>query len=352
LGPLTLDKGPVLIYTGRAGEMRVFWQWTETTLFRVEWGLDETYALGSADVGEYDAENHLYAFDFSGLADGTRYVYRVVRDQLAATGSFRTAPGPDAQTLKFVSYGDTRTNPDLHDGVAGQVVRLYQSDPLYQTFNLFAGDFVTSGDLEESWQAELFDPRWTNLRRILAETAFLPAIGNHEGGGLLFQRYFALPAAGARYGSFDYGPAHIVLLDQYVPFIPGSNQYAWLVEDLKATSKTWKIVVLHEPGWSAWGGHENNAGTQALQPLFEETGVALVIGGHNHYYARAEVGGIQHLTLGTGGAPLYMPLAGMPQVVATYEGNGYARFEIDGATLKAWFIASDETVVDTFAIQK
>jgi hypothetical protein len=350
--PLSLPKGPILIYTGSASAMRVFWQWTETAVFTVEWGADETYALGSADVAEYDAENHLYAYDFSGLQPGARYAYRILFAGSAVSGAFRTAPGPEATGLKFVCYGDTRTNPDLHDAVAAQVIQLYQTDPQYQTFNLFVGDFVNYGDEEQYWQDELFAPAWSHIHALLANMAFLPVIGNHEGGGLLFRRYFALPVVKARYGSFDYGPAHIVLLDQYVPFGPGSNQYAWLEKDLAASSKQWKFVVLHEPAWSAAGGHDNNAEAQALQPLFEQAGVSIVFAGHNHYYARAVVGGIQHLTIGTGGAPLYTPFADMPHIVATYQGTGYAKFEIDGNTLSAWFVAADGTVMDTFTITK
>ncbi len=353
LAPLALSKGPTLIYTGQPGAMRVFWQWSAAATFRLEWGSDERYAQGSADVSEYDAQNHLYAYTISGLQPAARYLYRVVLGQAASLGSFRTAPAPDETRLKFVSYGDTRTYPELHDAVAGQVIDLYRADPLYQTLNLMVGDFVAYGDEESSWVDELFAPAFANIRTLMATVAWLPVMGNHEGSGALFTRYFPLPFVAGRYASFDYGPAHIVLLDQYVPFIPGSNQYAWLVEDLKATSKTWKIVVLHEPGWSAWGGHDNNSLVQtALQPLFVQSGVALVLAGHNHYYARAMVDGIAHLTVGTGGAPLYTPFPIAPQIQAVYQGTGYARFRIDGAQLDGEFVAADGQVKDSFHLQR
>ena len=57
------------------------------------------------------------------------------------------------------------------------------------------------------------------------------------------------------YYSFDYGPAHITVVDQYVSFAPGSAQYIWLENDLAASQKLWKFVILHEPAWSAAGGH-------------------------------------------------------------------------------------------------
>jgi hypothetical protein len=350
--PLTLPKGPTLIYTGSDSAMRIFWQWTEGTIFRVEWWTDGAAILGSADVAEYDPDNHLYAYDISGLQPGTRYAYRVALNLSAAEGSFRTAPGPDAVNLKFVSYGDTRTYPERHDAVAGQVTQLYQADLDYQTFNLFVGDFVTAGDAEDDWKTEFFDPALTQIRSLIANMVFLSAMGNHEGGGALFLRYFPLPYTRARYGSFDYGPAHITILDQYVAFGPGSNQYAWLEQDLAASTKKWKLIVLHEPAWSAGGGHDNNAEAQALQPLFERSGVAIVLGGHNHYYARAEVNGVLHLTVGTGGAPTYTPIKSMPYILATYAGTGYTQFEIQGSQLHGWFVAADGTVKDEFWVER
>jgi hypothetical protein len=349
---LTLPKGPTLIYTGSNTAMRVFWQWGETSTFKIEWGTDESYSSGNADVGEYDVDNHLYAFDFHDLQPGSRYLYRISLNLSAVTGSFTAAPAADTRTLKFISYGDTRTNPDQHDAVAKQIVHLFQGDPAYQTFNLFVGDFVTSGDLEESWQNEFFNPAWKYIREEVANLAFLPVMGNHEGGGQLYTRYFPLPFVRARYTSFDYGPAHIALVDQYVPYGPGSNQLAWLETDLAASSKPWKFVVLHEPGWSAGGGHDNNVEVQVLQPLFERTGVAIVFGGHNHYYARAEVNGVIHLTAGTGGAPLYSPVESMPHIAVAIANLGYTRFEINGDILTGQFVGLDGSILDQFTISK
>ena len=105
---------------------------------------------------------------------------------------------------------------------------------------------------------------------------------------------------------------HVVMLDQYTTYTAGSTQYNWLKTDLAASTKKWKVVVLHEPGWSAGGGHGNNTTVQNdLQPLFVQYGVAIVFGGHNHYYARASVSGVTHLTVGGGGAPLYSPGVGL-----------------------------------------
>jgi len=104
------------------------------------------------------------------------------------------------------------------------------------------------------------------------------------------------------YYSFDYGPVHITVIDQETDYLPGSQQYNWIVNDLSATDKLWKIAVFHKPGWSAGGGHSNSKNVQNyLQPLFEKYGVSFAICGHNHYYSRAVINGVQHITTGGGG---------------------------------------------------
>jgi hypothetical protein len=141
------------------------------------------------------------------------------------------------------------------------------------------------------------------------QTANIPHMGvrgNHEGGATYWKRYWPQPyQPGGLYFSFDYGPMHVVMLDQYTSYNAGSTQYNWLRDDLAASTKKWKFIVLHEPGWSAGGGHGNNTTVQRdIQPLAEQYGVAIIFGGHNHYYARATVNGVQHLTVGGAALPL------------------------------------------------
>ena len=350
LSVVNLTKGPELIYMGSNTWMKIFWQWNANTSFRVDWGTSAAYGSSSPDLNAYDPTNHLYAYIISDLTPGTKYFYRVVVGNQYAGGTFITAPDASASSVKFVSYGDTRSNPGTHNAVAGQVVKLFQSDPGYQTLNIFEGDLVTNGDSDSAWTSEYFAPSFTNIRTELANISDLPVIGNHEGSGGLFTRYFPMPFRGARYWSFDYGPMHVVMLDQYTGYSAGSAQYNWVKSDLAATTKKWKIVAFHEPGWSANGGHGNNTTVQNVyQPLFEQYKVAMVLAGHNHYYARAMVNGIQPHRGHRRSAPL-RPAGGQPNIVKTYSGNGYAKFEINGNTLTGSFISSSGSTIDTFAV--
>jgi hypothetical protein len=331
--------------------MKVVWQLDETLPATVEWGPDLHYALGSAASAEIGPD-HLHAYTIGHLTPGAHYDYRVIAGTACSAGTFY-APPDTATSLKFFAYGDTRNGIGTNDTIASQLIAAYTADPAFQTFNVDVGDLVSEGDVESAWTDQFFDPHYPHLRTVLSNLAFLPVMGNHEGSGGLFARYFPMPFVHSRYWSFDYGPAHVVMLDQYVPFGAGSAQYAWLNNDLAASPKKWKFIVLHEPGWSAGGGHSNNETVQKdIQPLAEQYGLAIVFGGHNHYYARAVVNGVQHLTVGGGGAPLYTPNPQAPQVVAARSAYSFAQIVIRGDILTGTVVEADGKLIETFTMTR
>jgi len=132
-------------------------------------------------------------------------------------------------------------------------------------------------------------------------------------------------------------------------------QLSWLEADLASSKKPWIFLVYHEPGWSAKGstGHPNNAEVQRyLQPLMEKHNVSIAFAGHNHFYARALVNGIQHITTGGAGAPLHYTDADSPKVVTASKTNHFCKVEIDGNLLKYTAVKPDGTAIDTFTIKK
>lgn len=348
--PIT-RKAPYLIYSGVNTEMDVYWQLDSTVGCPIEWGTDTSYSLGHAFITEYGWD-HQYKCTITGLAPGTLYYYRVSAAEDVHTGSFHAAPPDDATRLKFLAYGDTRTYPADHDSVANSIIATYTADPGYQTLLLNAGDLVGNGDLETDWDSQFFDPSYTGIRTLLGSVAYQATMGNHERLGILFQKYFPYPFVAGRYWSFDYGPAHFVVVDQYTDYGPGSAQLTWIENDLASTTKAWKILCLHEPGWSSGGAHENEIPVQDyIQPLCEQYEVAMVFGGHNHYYARASVSGIEHVTTGGGGAPLRPPDTGYPFIVTAAMEFHFCRVEIDGSRLSCEVVTPGGAVIDFFELE-
>lgn len=343
-----IRKGPYPIFEGSNTAMTVLWQTDAGETNVIRWGTDTNYSMGQASVGTYGTD-YQHKQVISGLEPGTVYYYEVVG---YGAGSFRTAPSASATAVKLIAYGDTRTYPADHNKVAGRIRAAYADDPAFQTIALHAGDWVTSNS-ETYWTNEWFvsGADYPQLHALQAEVPVVGVRGNHEGTATLFAKYFPEPYVAGFYWSFDYGPVHVAMVDQYTTYTAGSAQLNWLSSDLAATTKPWKIVVLHEPGWTSGGSHGNNIAVQTLlQPLFGQYGVQLVVGGHNHYYARGVVDNIQHLTLGGGGAPLYAPASGEPNIVRTDQSNHHTELDINGNTMLFTAHRADGTVIESFTI--
>ncbi|MFC2155664.1 fibronectin type III domain-containing protein [Acidobacteriota bacterium] len=244
----SIEKGPYLIYPDDNTQMTVLWQVSGSETGTIEWGTDTSYSMGSVQTSEYGSD-HQHKYTITGLTPGTKYYYRASISGAWHTGSFLAAPAGTAQNLKFLAYGDTRSYPADHNTVCAQMVNTYTADPAYQTFNCFAADYVNDGNSESDWTNEYFDRSQPDALEFQATVPVIGSMGNHESSGVLYQKYFPYPfESGTRYYSYDYGPVHVVVLDQYMSYTPGSAQYTWLENDLAATTKPWKILVFHEPG--------------------------------------------------------------------------------------------------------
>jgi hypothetical protein len=348
--PQLMRKGPYLIFNGNENEMQVLCQTYATDTCQIDWGIDTLYNLGSAQTFEYGTD-HQHTYTITNLIPSTKYFYRVSVNQEVHSGTFHSAPDSNATNVDFFAYGDTRSNPGAHNQVATEMISTYNNEADLQAIVIFGGDFVSNGDVESYWDSQFFDPTYTNIQEMLATVPYQSCIGNHEGSGVLFVKYFPYPFVAARYWSFDYGPAHFAIVDQYTSYGPGSAQLNWLQNDLASTNKPWKFICLHEPGWSAGGGHENNTSVQNyIQPLCIQYGVQILFAGHNHYYARAVVNNIQHITTGGGGAPLYQPNLNYPYIVAGASAYHFCKIEINNETLHFTAIKSSGEIIDTFSI--
>ncbi len=347
-----LRKGPYLLYPGESSGMSVRWQLDETASCTLEWGRDASYSDGSASTEEENAENHLHSFTFEGLTSGERYFYRVTVGGSGAdfTGSFRAAPGEGDGGARLFCYGDTRTCPEVHDIVAVGILDAIAAAPDEPGLLLHCGDW-TSSDTESDWDTEHFDARAANVRRLNSNFPVNGGRGNHDGMGTNYAKYWPYPYVNDFYWSFDFGPVHIAVVDQYAPYDFDSAQYAWLADDLASSTKPWKVMMYHEPAWSAGGGHPNNEEAQEyLHPLCVAHDVRVVIAGHNHYYARCEVDGVQYVTTAGGGAPLYGCDPFSPYLVSCARAYHYCELEFDGPRLDMRAVDIAGSVIDSFTV--
>ena len=273
-------KRPYLIYEGTNTTMTVLWQDDTSEPTNVlSWGGNTSYSLGSVTVPEYGPGNQ-HKYEITGLQPSTRYYYEVAdaaSGVVYGTGSFITAPDDNATSIRFLGMGDSRSQPFALDNVM-QAMRTFYSQPGnedYQRLTIHNGDWVST-DGESYWTSQWFDPTKTDIVTFTANSPIDGVKGNHDnlkikdpdgnslgGFSATFPKYFPFPYPNATpnpynpaqfnnlYWSFDYGPVHFTMVDEYSSFAPGSAQYNWLVNDLSTTTKPWKLLMYHQPPYSA-----------------------------------------------------------------------------------------------------
>lgn len=370
---VAMRKGPYLLYPGNSTSMTVLWQADGTPAYSsIHWGRTPGCDDGEAVVTENDSgqNGHQFSYTISSLTPGSRTYYAIVLNDTEYAGSFLTAPGDDAVEVSIYGYGDTRSQPNNHDWLLRQLlVDMNAAPDVRQTLCLHAGDFVQTGQDEWSWDDEYFERNYPDTQSFLAQLPVTGCLGNHEiyhadfstpapeDLGDLFRKYWPFPFMSEKppfYYSFDYGPVHVAVLDQHTTsYAAGSPQLIWLAQDLAGTTKPWKMVMFHDPVWTAYnqdsGKNSRAEQRNALCPIFENNRVRVVVQGHDHFYARCAVNGVQYMTLGVGGAPLdpnFDPMA--PNVVTAAAVDHFARFDVSGDMLTCTVTSVQGVVIDMF----
>ena len=256
------------------------------------------------------------------LAIGTRRegrVYDIWFDDVSLTDLGGVPPDPDAAPV-LGAAGDIACDPADPDFDAGAgtatACRMGDTSDL-----LAAADVVMPlGDIQyESGGLELYDasygPSWG---RFLAVTR--PVVGNHEyeqPNASAYFTYFGAAAGtpGKGWYSFDVGGWHVVVLNSECTIVgcgPGSVQYAWLQQDLAASTATCTLAAWHRPSFSS-GAHGTDEHTAPLWSLLDAEGAEVVLSGHDHHYERfapqdaagvRSSAGMRQFVVGTGGKSL------------------------------------------------
>ncbi|MBF0550010.1 MAG: metallophosphoesterase family protein [Deltaproteobacteria bacterium] len=371
-------KGPYLIYPGKNSGMTVLWQTNATpTSATIEWGSTPSYGAGPISVPESGSgdNEHQFAFNLANLTPGTFYYYRVTVNGTPFTGTFKTAPPDNADSLTFYVYGDTRAFPGTKDSVNARMMSDINADQTArQTFLLHTADYVLYGLDENMWNSDMFNRTYPNTMNSMANLPFMGALGNHESYdvnfnydwqniGKLFKKYFPYrlyPDPAHYYYSFDYGPVHVAVIDtwSYHSEVPDSAQLTWLNNDLANSTRPWKIIALHTPIYDCKEGDASIPNLRkALDLIIARNNVKLILQGHVHYYARVNVNGVNYVTIGGGGAELTPVPATCapdmaPYVVTVKSVHHLGRVEIKGDTLTLTAMATDGTIIDTLVINK
>mgnify|MGYP003990574205 CR=1 FL=1 len=379
-----------------SSEMIVTWVTSSHTDGGVEWGLSASSLNNSAS-----GTNHTYtADDWEGvihdavmgtLLPGTVYFYRVGNDAdgWSAVYSFSTAPADDSR-VRIGLIGDM----DETNGARNVVSEMANQN---LGLVLFAGDLSYAYDSARFWD-KVDGDEWDDWGRLYqpvsANTPTMFAVGNHENEeqdgceGCGFQAYlnrvnmpYAASGSNSEFWySFNYSLFHIISISTEHDFDNGSEQVEWLTNDLQLAnldreSHPWVLVMFHRPMYSSTtGGHGSDLEIRsALEPLFVQHSVNIVVTGHDHNYERtfpvnsshaSQTNTSQfvspdapiHLVVGTGGRLLYRYDSSEPTWSAAYDSttHGYGVLELLNEEALQFTFYDDEhgDVVDTFTISR
>jgi len=185
------------------------------------------------------------------------------------------------------SSGQPFTVAAAGDGASGELNAVKVSDLaaiLNPNLFIYLGDVYEKGTLTEfhNW----YGTNTTNFGRF--KTITNPTIGNHEyeNGGAT--GYFDYWNNVPDYYSYDAGGWHFVSLNSNSAFQavnPLSAQYQWLQQDLSAHAQICTIVYYHHPLFNI--GPEGSTQSMAdMWRLMAQSGVDIVLNGHDHTYQR------------------------------------------------------------------
>ncbi|MFH1737763.1 MAG: VTT domain-containing protein [bacterium] len=273
---------------------------------------------GRTEVIETPSSNRLHTVRLTGLMPETVYTYEVLLDRRPITDeySFKTAPSRYDVPVRFFVLGDSGTGDRPQYAVAKQIERLVEDGRV--DFGLHTGDVIYGKWPDDSDQNERY---FLPYRSILPCLPLWLSLGNHDvKPGVLDEilNLHELPG-NERWYSFDYGPAHVVVLDSSLA--DSEEQRSWLERDLSGnTDYPWIFAVYHHPPY-AWPYADRDDLSQgsdhrvreAWSPILERYGVDMVFNGHSHSYQRTRLikdyvpdgEGLYYIVTGGGGGRLH-----------------------------------------------
>ena len=219
------------------------------------------------------------------------------------------------------------------------------------------------GDLSYTSDLKCFFTQTKGLENNSAGSSVLAAIGNHDidsrDGNEVTKKelmdHYRIPSAGYYSKTFDNGKVLVVAMnftglelensgDSAAKNILNNEQYAFVKKTLETSNATFKVIASHAPFISKFCTpnpcHKSleildNVIFIKYHDLFKNTGVKLVLSGHNHNYQRAEKDGVTYIISGLGGRSQYHVAQNESHFADVY---GYLNLTFNNSSIEGKFI--------------
>ncbi|HSB94665.1 MAG TPA: metallophosphoesterase family protein [Flavitalea sp.] len=360
-------------------QVMLTWSSDPSTTVDIQWRTNTTVNNGkinyrkkgdgvihSADAAKFQLEDRLLMNDryinrftakVTGLQPGTDYEYQLSPDTTWKPDlTFRTAATDDA--FSFIWFGDTHFSPKF-----GKMFNRADSLHPDASFYTISGDLVSDGLYRDQW-----DALFSFAPQVISKKPLMCVPGNHDNrsglGAATYRTMFSYPEnapAGVpkeQTYSYTYKNTLFLMIDCTSPI---EAQTAWIEDQLKNSTATWKIAVFHFPPFNYEEPYFNIRKT--WMPLFDKYHVDLVLNGHTHYYMRTKPISGDVATDSYKKGTVYLISIAIPShhehmteepyaAVRFADGQYYQYLKVEGKKLKYTAYDSENKVVDEFGIEK
>jgi len=307
-GVVLIARGPVVSNVTTTAAVISWWTNIPTT---------GVVSIGGKNVPDGAGVVQHHQVPVSGLAVGSTTPYSVsgtdptTSQSANASGSVTTAAAPGT-TFSFAALGDYggggpgEVQDAANIGTAGTQFIQTLGDNIYPSAGMPDPNFATTySDFDTHFYKELGSD--------VSTQAFFPANGNKDyySNGQFWVN-FPMPGTNHEWYSYNWGDAHVSVIDSEQPMGPGSAQYQWLQSDLAANqSEKWRIIAIQRPPYSSTSPNSSSQLAQSIIPLFQGYRVNLVLSGNSHNYERSfpllngvqnNTNGITYIVSGAGGS--------------------------------------------------
>jgi hypothetical protein len=360
-------------------EMVVVWATEQRGDAVVEWSSESGSNSVTGDSYCYNHDKAFHLVVISGLTLGEEVTYRVGDGNVWSDEFTFTPFNPDADHFEWISIADHGLSSEALDVTAAIIA---DSDAQLVTIS---GDIAYADGNQNVW-----DEWFVTQQESMASIPWITAVGNHENepaaGFEAYEHRFdsdQVIESETFWFSRNIPGVHLVFMSTEHEFTPGSAQFNWLQSDLQAANtpgardeRPFIIVIGHKPMYSSNDYHGSEVELRdALETLYVENGVNIVIAGHDHFYERTwPVNGEKvsdkgngdvfgqghepiHLVIGIGGRSAYEELEEPQPEWSAYRENssyGWTRLVYDDNARQLEFTHHriDGTIGDSFTLQE
>ena len=365
--------------TDNPNEMVVVWATEQRGDAVVEWSSETGSSSATGDSYCYNHDKAFHMVLMNGLTLGEEVTYRVGDGNVWSSEFTFTPFDPDADHFEWISIADHGLSSEALD-----VTEAIIADSQAQLVTI-SGDIAYADGNQNIW-----DEWFATQQESMASIPWVTAVGNHENepavGFEAYEHRFdsdQVIESETFWFSRNIPGVHLIFMSTEHEFTPGSTQYNWLQTDLQSantldarTERPFIIVIGHKPMYSSNDYHGSEVELRAaLETLYVENGVNLVIAGHDHFYERtwpvngekvSDKGGGDvfgqghepiHLVIGIGGRSAYEELEEPQPEWSAYRENssyGWTRLVYDDTTRELEFSHHriDGTIGDSFTLQE